>query len=86
MMLSKARKRQLTLSMIGIAFAWALSVAIAVVLLPDWLALIVPATSVIAVIVTYLVNRRIRAHARRASITVEDLRGTRATQRRPVRR
>lgn len=86
MMLTKARKRQLALSLMGIALAWALSVAIGVVLFPDWLALIVPATTVIAVLVTYVTSRRIRAHSRRASITVGDLRGTRATQRRPARR
>ncbi len=85
MMLTKARRRQLILSWIGIAFAWGLSVAIAVVLLSEWLALLVPATSGIALIVTYLVDRRIRAHVQRASITVGDLHG-RAAHRRAARR
>jgi glycerol uptake facilitator-like aquaporin len=86
MMLSKARRRQLILSWIGIAFAWSLSVAIGVVMLAEWLAVIVPATTVIALIVTFVITKRIRAHAPRASITVEDLRGIRPTPPRRARR
>jgi hypothetical protein len=85
MILSKARRRQLILSWIGIAFAWALSIVIGVVLLPEWVALLVPATTFIALIVTYLIDRRLRAHAQRASITVGDLRG-RVAHRRAARR
>ncbi len=81
MTLSRANRRQLILSWFGIGFAWAASVGLGVVLLAEWLALLVPAATLGAVGGGLVVGKRLRAHQRRASITVGDLRATRMKRR-----
>ena len=82
MSLTKPRRRQMILSWLGIVFGWAVSVGLGVVLLTEWIALIVPATTVGALGVGTLVTRRLLAREVRASITLRDLRGTRPAMRR----
>ena len=81
MTLTRPRRRKLILVWIGIGFAWVSSFALTAVLLTDWIALAVPATTVAALGVGAIVTRRLLAHQRRASITVGDLRGTRTRRR-----
>jgi hypothetical protein len=81
MALSKARRRQLILSWLGIALAWAASFATVFVLLTEWLVLALPAATVGALGAGALLTKRIRAHHRRGTITVGDLRAARWKER-----
>lgn len=80
MLLTKVRRRQLILSWVGIGVGWAASIALGFLLIAEWIALLVPATTVGALCVGALVTKRLTAQHKRASITVGDLRGVR-TQR-----
>jgi glycerol uptake facilitator-like aquaporin len=75
MSLTKARRRQMILSWLGIVVGWGFSVGVGLVLLTEWLALVVPATTVGALGTGAFLTRRLLAPETRASITVEDLRG-----------
>ncbi len=76
MILTKARRQQLILSWIGIGLGWAAVVGGAVLVLAEWLALLVPASTVGAVGVGTLITRRICTPKTRASIKVDDLHPT----------
>ena len=79
---SKARRRQMILSWLGIVIGWTVSVGVGLVLMTEWLALLVPAMTVGALGVGALLTRRLLAREVRASITVGDLRATRPIARR----
>jgi uncharacterized membrane protein len=83
MILTRARRQQLTLSWIGIVVTWVASLGLELALLGDRAPLAIAITSGLLLVVGIVLTRRVLTPHRRARITVGDLRQRR---RRPLER
>ena len=82
MSLTRPQRRQLILVWAALLALWGASMALALLVLPERLALTAGVGGAIALAVGGLVTRRVRAPVRRAVITVDDLHPARRRRRR----